>query len=107
MRPIIINNVLHSARILGDGCEKFRTFSVEGTKLNEQRIAHHVAESVMLVTALSPVIGYEKAAHIAHAAMRDGSTLKEAALKSGDVDEATYDKVVDPRGMVGHGVGGA
>ena len=107
MRPIIINNVLHSARVLGDGCEKFRTFSVEGTRLNEKRIAHHVEESVMLVTALSPVIGYEKSAHIAHEAMRDGSTLKEAALKSGDVDEATYDKVVDPKTMVGHGVGGA
>ena len=61
MRPIIINNFLHSARILGDGCEKFRIFSVEGTKLNEKRIAQYVAESVMLVTALSPVIGYDKA----------------------------------------------
>ena len=52
-------------------------------------------------------MGYEKAAHVAHAAMKDGSTLKEAALKSGNVDEAIYDKVVDPKGMVGHGVGGA
>ncbi|HEY0203278.1 MAG TPA: class II fumarate hydratase [Acetobacteraceae bacterium] len=107
MRPVIINNFLHSARILGDGCEKFRTFSVEGTKLNEKRIAHYVEESVMLVTALSPVIGYEKSAHIAQKAMRDGGTLKEAALKSGDVDEATYDKVMDPMSMVGHGPGGA
>ena len=107
MRPIVINNVLHSARILGDGCEKFRLYSVEGTKLNEKRIAHHVAESVMLVTALSPVIGYEKSARIAQKAMKDGSKLKEAALASGDVDEATYDKAVDPKTMVGHGVGGA
>ena len=107
MRPIIVNNFLHSARILGDGCEKFRTFSVEGTKLNEKRIAHYVAESVMLVTALSPVIGYEKSAHIAQKAMKDGSTLKEAALASGDVDEAAYDKVMDPLGMVGHGLAGA
>ena len=107
MRPIIINNFLHSARILGDGCEKFRTFSVEGTKLNEKRIGQYVEDSVMLVTALSPVIGYEKSAHIAQKAMKDGSTLKEAALKSGDVDEATYDKVMDPKGMVGHGVAGA
>ena len=107
MRPIIINNFLHSARILGDGCEKFRTFSVEGTTLNKKRIAHYVAESIMLVTALSPVIGYEKSAHIAQKAMRDGSTLKEAALASGDVDEATYDRVVDPKGMVGHGFAGA
>ena len=107
MRPIIINNFLHSARILGDGCEKFRTFSVEGTKLNEKRIAHYVAESVMLVTALSPVIGYEKSAHIAQKAMKDDSTLKEAALASRDVDEATFDKVMDPKGMVGNGYAGA
>ena len=107
MRPIIVNNVLHSARILADGCEKFRTFSVEGTKLNEKRIAHYVEDSVMLVTALSPVIGYEKAARIAHAAMKDDSTLKAAALASGEVDEATYDKVMDPKGMVGQGYAGA
>ncbi len=107
MRPIIINNFLHSARILGDGCEKFRLFSVEGTKLNKKRIAHYVEESVMLVTALSPVIGYEKSAHIAQKAMKDESTLKEAALASGDVDEVTYDKACNPKGMVGHGVSGA
>ena len=107
MRPIIINNFLHSARILGDGCEKFRTFSVEGTELNTKRIAHYVAESVMLVTALSPVIGYEKSAHIAQKAMKDGSTLEEAAVASGDVDKATFDKVVDPKGMVGKGYAGA
>ena len=107
MRPIIINNVLHSARILADGCEKFRVFSVEGTKLNEKRISQYVEQSVMLVTALSPVIGYEKSARIAQKAMKDGSTLREAALSSGDVDAATYDKVADPKTMVGHGVAGA
>ncbi len=107
MRPIIINNFLHSARILGDGCEKFRTFSVEGTELNEKRIAHYVSESVMLVTALSPVIGYEKSAQIAQKATKDGSTLKEAALASGDVDKATFDKVMDPKSMVGNGYAGA
>ena len=107
MRPIIINNFLHSARILGDGCEKFRLFSVEGTKLNEKRIAQYVDESVMLVTALSPVIGYEKSAHIAQKAMKDDSTLRQAALASGDVDEATYDKVMNPKDMVGQGYAGA
>ena len=94
---------VHSARILGDGCEKFRLLSVEGAKLNEERIA----QSVMLVTALSPVLGYEKSAQIAQRAMRDGSTLREAALNSGDVDAATYDKVAGPKAMVWHGVGGA
>ncbi len=107
MRPIIINNFLHSARILGDGCEKFRIFSIEGTTLNEKRIAHYVAQSVMLVTALSPAIGYEKSAQIAQKAMKDDSTLRAAALASGEVDAATYDKVMDPKNMVGQGYAGA
>ena len=107
MRPIIINNVLHSARILGDMCEKMRTYSIEGTQLNRQRIDASVDESLMLVTALSPVIGYDNAAHIAEAANADGSTLREAALKSGKVDAATFDRVVNPHSLVGDGVGGA
>ncbi len=107
MRPIIVNNFLHSARILGDGCQKFRTFSVEGTKLDERKIAGYVENSLMLVTALSPVIGYQKAAHIAEKAAADGSTLREAALASGDVDEATFNRVCNARSMVGHGVAGA
>ncbi len=107
MRPIIINNVLHSIRILGDACQKMRTFSVEGTQLNRSHIDASVDQSLMLVTALSPVIGYDNAAHIAEAASKDGSKLKDAALKSGKVDEATYDKVVDPKILVGHGVAGA
>ena len=107
MRPIIINNFLHSARILGDGMEKFRTFSVEGTQLNEKKIAQYVADSVMLVTALSPVIGYENSAHIAEAALAEDKTLKEAALASGKVSEQQYDEVVNPQNMVGTGVAGA
>ncbi len=107
MRPIIINSFLHSARILGDGCEKFRTFSVEGTELNEKKIAQYVADSMMLVTALSPVIGYINAAHIAESGMAAGVTLKEAALKSGHVTEEQFDKYVNPNNMVGKGVAGA
>ena len=107
MRPIIINAFLHSATILADGCEKFRTFSVEGTELDEKRIAAYVGNSLMLVTALSPVIGYQKAAHIAEKADADGTTLREAALASGDVDAETFDRVCDPATMVGHGVCGA
>ena len=107
MRPIIINSFLHSARILGDGCEKFRTFSVEGTRLDEERIAGYVENSLMLVTALSPVIGYQKAARIAERADAEGTTLREAALKSGDVDAATFDRVADAKAMVGKGVRGA
>ena len=100
MRPIIINNFLHSARILGDGCEKFRIFSVEGTELNEKRIAEFVGNSLMLVTALSPVIGYNKASQIAHAALDQGTTLQEAALQSGYIDAKEFDEVVNPQNMV-------
>jgi fumarate hydratase class II len=107
MRPIIINAFLHSATILADGCEKFRTYSVEGTQLNEQKIASFVENSLMLVTALSPVIGYQNAAHIAEQADASGSTLRVAALASGHVDAATFDRVVDAKAMVGNGVAGA
>lgn len=100
MRPIIINNFLHSARILGDGCEKFRVFSVEGTTLNEKRIGEFVENSLMLVTALSPVIGYDKASKIAHKALDEGTTLKQAALATGWIDDKTFNLVVDPKKMV-------
>jgi fumarate hydratase class II len=107
MRPIIINNFLHSARILGDACEKLRRFSVEGTRLNRKRIDEMVDRSLMLVTALSPVIGYDKASAIAHKANEEGLTLKEAALALGYIDEQRFDEIVDPRKMVGRGVGGS
>ncbi|HZU88937.1 MAG TPA: class II fumarate hydratase [Stellaceae bacterium] len=107
MRPIIINNFLHSARILADGCEKFRTFSVEGTELNREKIDAYVGNSLMLVTALSPVIGYQNAAHIAEKAAAEGTTLREAALKSGKISAEEYDRIIVPRNMIGEGVGGA
>ncbi len=107
MRPIIINNFLHSARILADGSEQFRLHSVEGTRLNEKRIGRYVNESVMLVTALSPVIGYDRASAIAHRAMEDDITLKQAAVQSGDIDEVRFDEIVDARRMVGNGSAGA
>jgi fumarate hydratase class II len=100
MRPIVIDNFLRSARILADGCEKFRLFSVEGTTLNEKRIAEFVENSLMLVTALSPVIGYDKSSKIAHKALEEGTTLKNAALATGWIDEETFDRVVDPKKMV-------
>jgi fumarate hydratase class II len=107
MRPIIINNFLHSARILGDGCEKFRRFSVEGTELNRDRIDEMVGRSLMLVTALSPVIGYDKAAAIAHKAHEERLTLKEAALQSGAIDEKQFDEIMDPKKMIGDRVAGS
>jgi len=100
MRPILINNFLHSARILADGCERFRTYSLEGTKVDEKKIGEYVKNSLMLVTALSPVIGYDKASEIAHSAQDHGTTLREAAIKSGYIDEKKFDEVVDPRKMI-------
>ncbi|MEN3318952.1 MAG: hypothetical protein V7643_2353 [Mycobacterium sp.] len=100
MRPIIINNVLHSTRILGDACDKLRRYSVEGTDLDRVKVDDYVGRSLMLVTALSPTIGYDKASAIAHKADDDGTTLREAALASG-VSAADFDRIVDPATMVG------
>ena len=83
-----------------DGCTNFRKYLVEGTKPNLKKIAEYVERSLMLVTALSPVIGYDKAAEIAHYAMDHDLTLKDAALKLGYVSEAEFDRVVDPAKMV-------
>jgi fumarate hydratase class II len=100
MRPIIINNVLHSSRILGDMCEKLRTFSVEGTKLDSAKVSDYVGRSLMLVTALSPHIGYDKASAIAHKADDEGTSLRDAALALG-VLATDFDRIVDPKSMVG------
>jgi fumarate hydratase class II len=100
MRPIIINNVLHSSRILGDMCEKLRTFSVEGTKLDSAKVSDYVGRSLMLVTALSPHIGYDKASAIAHKADDEGTSLRDAALALG-VSATDFDRIVDPNSMVG------
>jgi fumarate hydratase class II len=107
MRPVVINNFLHSATILADGCEKFRRFSVEGTELDRKRIDSYVGNSLMLVTALSPVIGYQYAAHIAEKAAADGTTLREAAVASGKISQDEYDRIIVPKTMIGRGLGGA
>jgi fumarate hydratase class II len=99
-KPLIIYNVTHSITLMTDSCTNFRTFLVEGTKPNLKKINEYVERSLMLVTALSPVIGYDKASKIAHYAMDNDLTLKEAALKLGFVTEAEFDRVVDPKNMV-------
>jgi fumarate hydratase class II len=99
-KPLIIFNVTHSITIMTDGCTNFRKFLVDGTKPNLKKINEYVARSLMLVTALSPVIGYDKASKIAHYAMDNDLTLKAAALKLGFVTEAEFDRVVDPKKMV-------
>jgi fumarate hydratase class II len=100
MRPIVINNVLHSATILGDASDRMRQYSVEGTELDRDQIDRFVGASLMLVTALSPVIGYDKASAIAHKAENEGTSLREAAIASG-VDADEFDRTVDPKTMVG------
>lgn len=107
MRPVIINNLLHSIRILADGCHKFREFSVEGTQLNTAKITEYVDNSVMLVTALSPIIGYQNAAHIAENAIAKNITLKESAIASGKISEEDFNKYVNPIDMTGNGLSGA
>jgi len=99
-KPLMIFNIAHSITILSDGCTNFRKFLVEGTKPNLKKIKEYVDRSLMLVTALSPVIGYDKASHVAHYAMDNDLTLKEAALKLGFVTEELFDRVVDPAKMV-------
>jgi fumarate hydratase class II len=99
-KPLMIANIMHSLTILTDGCANFRKFLVDGTKPNLEQIKTYVTRSLMLVTALSPVIGYDKASRIAHHAMDNNLTLKEAALDLKYVSEAEFDRIVDPAKMV-------
>ena len=99
-KPLMIQNIMHSITIMTDGCTNFRKFLVEGTKPNLKKIREYVDRSLMLVTALAPVIGYDKASEIAHYAMDNNLTLKAAALKLGFVTEDEFDRVVDPAKMV-------
>jgi fumarate hydratase, class II len=99
-KPLIIFNVSHSITIMSDGCTNFRKFLIEGTKPNLKKINEYVERSLMLVTALSPVIGYDKASKIAQHALDNDLTLKAAALQLGFVTEAEFDRVVDPKKMV-------
>jgi fumarate hydratase class II len=99
-KPLMIFSITHSIAILTDGCTNFRKFLVEGTTPNRKKIEEYVDRSLMLVTALSPVIGYDKASKIAHYALDNDLTLKQAALKLGFVTEGEFDRVVDPAKMV-------
>jgi fumarate hydratase, class II len=99
-KPLMIFNITHSITIMTDGCTNFRKFLIEGTKPNLKKIKEYVDRSLMLVTALAPVIGYDKASKIAHYAMDNDLTLKAAALKLGFVSEAEFDRIVDPTKMV-------
>jgi fumarate hydratase class II len=98
-KPIIAHDILHGIELMTDGCRSFREFCIEGLEADEERIAEHVANSLMLVTALSPHIGYDKAAKIAKTAHHEGTTLREAALASGHLTAEEFDAWVVPEAM--------
>ncbi|MCB1108995.1 MAG: class II fumarate hydratase, partial [Chlamydiia bacterium] len=99
-RPMMIYNLLQSIRLLADSAKNFTLRCVEGIRPRERQIALHLENSLMLVTALNPVIGYEKAAQIAKKAYAENTTLKEAALALGYLSEEAFDRAVDPKKMI-------
>jgi len=99
-KPVMAANVIRSARLMADACDSFRQFAVAGVTANRERIAELVSQSLMLVTALNPVIGYDKAAEVAKKAHTEGTTLKAAALALGYVSEQEFDEIVRPERMV-------
>ena len=99
-KPLIIHNIMEGIRIMSDGMNNFRRFLVDGTRPNLKKIATFVERSLMLVTALSPVIGYDKASQVAHYALDHDLTLKDAALKLGFVTAEEFDRIVDPKKMI-------
>jgi fumarate hydratase class II len=98
-KPLIIHNLMQSLLLLADGSRNFRRFLVEGIEPDRRRIAEHVARSLMLVTALVPAIGYDRAAQVAHHAAAHDITLREAALALGAIDAEDFDRIVDPATM--------
>lgn len=99
-KPVIIHTLLQSVRLLSDGCNSFRKHCIEGMQPDTQRMREHLDNSLMLVTALSPVIGYDKAGAIAKKAYAEGTTLRAAALALGYLDEAAFDQAVQPQAML-------
>jgi len=98
-KPIIAHDLLHGIELLTDACRSFREFCVEGLEADTERIGEHVANSLMLVTALTPRIGYDKSAEIAKKAHHEGTTLREAALALGYLDAAEFDELIQPEAM--------
>jgi len=98
-KPVIAYDLLHSIELLADGCRSFREFCIEGLTADRERIAEHVGQSLMLVTALTPRIGYDKAAAIAKQAHHEGTTLREAALSLGYLSGEDFDAAMDPAAM--------
>src|SRR5262249_13389716 len=105
-KPLMIFNISKSIRTMTDGCSNFRKYLVEGMEPSLKQISSFLERSLMLVTALSPVIGYNQAAEVAHYALHHDLTLKEAALKLGVISAEEFDRIVDPRKMVSPYVAG-
>jgi len=99
-KPLIAHNLLHSIRILSDGCLNFRRFMIEGIEPNVKKIRQYLDHSLMLVTALAPLIGYDRASQIAHHAIAKDLPLKVAAKELGIVTEEEFDRIVDPKEMI-------
>ena len=100
-KPMMANNLIQSAKLIGDACSSFNNNCAKGIEPNKSKINDLLNNSLMLVTALAPKIGYDKAANIAKTAHKNGTTLKQEAIALGFVDEATFDRVVRPELMIG------
>jgi fumarate hydratase, class II len=105
-KPLMISNVMQSIRILSDGMNNFRSFMVDGMQADRRQIAELVSRSLMLVTALSPVIGYDKASEVAHHAFDNELSLRDAALQLGVISAEEFDRIVDPAMMIPQSDGG-
>tara|TARA_B110000967_G_C18662521_1_gene448895 strand:- start:432 stop:821 length:390 start_codon:yes stop_codon:yes gene_type:complete len=99
-KPMIAHNILQSIDLIGDSTKNFSQFCVKGIKANKKRIKEHLDNSLMLVTALAPHIGYDNSANIAKTALKNGTTLRHEALKTGLINEKDYARIVDPRKMI-------
>ena len=99
-KPLISHNILQSIDLIGDSTKNFALFCVKGIKANKKRIKEHLDNSLMLVTALAPHIGYDNASKIAKKALKNNTTLKHETLKSGLVKEKDYERIIDPRKMI-------
>ena len=99
-KPLIAYNILQSIDIMADSVKNFSLFCVKGIKANKKKIKENLDNSLMLVTALAPKIGYDNASKIAKRALKNGTRLKEEAIKSDLIDEDTYDKIIDPIKMI-------
>src|SRR3569833_272795 len=98
-KPVMIHNFLHSVRLLADACHSFTEHCANGIEVNTSQIERHVGNSLMLVTALSPIVGYDRAAKIAHTAHVNGSSLRQAAVDLGFLKEEEFDLHVKPEAM--------